>query len=394
MICKKCNTLNSNDAKNCVNCGTKLASGASKPEKKVAVQQAPSKYSSNTSSSKKQKPVGEKKSGNLGKLLLLLVIIFVGAIYLLEFTAPGKEYVEGLKKNEKFGQYVITADSLFQEFMKNIDPKAKEEAEKKRLEEEERLKKELAAAEAKKSSANKKDTVPVIKRIKREMQYYTALKDNMNMVLIPSDEVLIGSNDETVNERPVHKVYIKEFYIDEHEVTLQQFRIFVEETGYTLPDRVKSDRFNSAKQPIVGVSYEDAEAYAKWAGKRLPTEQEWEKAARGGLVGLKYPYSNSISPKDACYDLNPTTDGPFDVKSYGPNDFKLYDLSGNVAEWTSSIPEPYPGGKLDKEYGEDYRIIRGGSWKDLKSELTVSKREVKGKKWKGNNVGFRCVMDY
>ena len=126
----------------------------------------------------------------------------------------------------------------------------------------------------------------------------------------------------------------------------------------------------------------------------MPTEQEWEKAARGGLRGLKYPYSNTISPKQACYDLNPANDGPFDVKSYGANDFKLYDFSGNVAEWTSSLPEPYPGGKIDKEYGEEYRVIRGGSWKDLKSALTVSKREIKGKKWKGNNVGCRCVMDY
>jgi len=262
------------------------------------------------------------------------------------------------------------------------------------LKEEKKKKEEAAKLAAKKQTKKSKPKKPVIKRIKREMQYYTALKDNMKMVLIPADEVLIGSNDESINERPVHKVYIKEFYIDEHEVTLQQFRIFVEETGYALPERVSSDRFNSPNQPIIGVSYEDAEAYAKWAGKRLPTEEEWEKAARGGLVGLKYPYSNEITPKQACYDLNPINDGPFDVKSYGPNDFKLYDFAGNVAEWTSSIPKPYPGGQLDKEYGEEYRVIRGGSWKDLKSALTVSKREIKGKKWKSNNVGFRCVMDY
>ncbi|MDA3838735.1 MAG: formylglycine-generating enzyme family protein [Candidatus Delongbacteria bacterium] len=394
MICKSCNTLNSNDAKKCVSCGEKLSSGSSKPDKKHAVQKPASKYSSKGTSAKKQKPVGEKKSGNLGKLFILLLIILAGAIYFLEFTSVGKEYIEGLKQNEKFGQYVVVADSLFNEFITNLDPKAKEEAERKRLEEEEKEKKAEAAKLAKKNPKKAKKKKFVIKRIKREMQYYTALKDNMNMVLIPADEVSIGSNVEGINESPIHKVYIKEFYIDEHEVTLQQFRIFVEETGYTLPDRIRSDRFNSPKQPIIGVSYEDAEAYAKWAGKRLPTEQEWEKAARGGLVGLKYPYNNTISPKEACYDLNPTVDGPFDVKSYGANDFKLYDFSGNVAEWTSSLPESYPGGKVEEEFGEEYRVIRGGSWKDLKSALTVSKREIKGKKWKGNNVGFRCVMDY
>ena len=396
MICKKCNTLNSNDAKKCVSCGEKLAGGSSKPDKKQAVQKSASKYSSKGSSAKKQKPAGEKKSGNTGKLLILLLLIFVGAIYFLHFTAAGKQYVDELKKNEQFGKYVILGDSLLTEFIMNFDPEAKNEAERLRLEEEENKKKEEEAAKLAKKTPKKprKPKKLVVKRIKREMQYYTALKDNMSMVLIPADEVSIGSSVEGVNESPVHKVYIKEFYIDEHEVTLQQFRIFVEETGYNLPDRVRSDRFNSPKQPIIGVSYEDAEAYAKWAGKRLPTEQEWEKAARGGLVGLKYPYSNTITPKQACYDLNPTADGPFDVKSYGENDFKLYDLSGNVAEWTSSIPESYPGGKLAEEFGEEYRVIRGGSWKDLKSALTVSKREIKGKKWKGNNVGFRCVMDY
>ena len=395
MICKECSTLNSNDAKTCVNCGAKLSGGLSKPDKKQTIKKPTSNYSSKGSSSKRQKPVGEKKSGSIGKLFLLLIIVLAGAIYFLHFTEPGKQYVEKLKTNESFGQYVILADSLFSDFLVNLDPEAKKEAKKKRLEEEEMKKKEEAAKLAKSKKYKKsKPKKPVIKRVKRDMQYYTALKDNMSMVLIPADEVSIGSNFESVNERPVHKVYIEAFYIDEHEVTLQQFRIFVEETGYNLPSQVKSDRFNSPKQPIVGVSYEDAEAYAKWAGKRLPTEEEWEKAARGGLVGLKYPYSNSITPKQACYDLNPVNDGPFDVKSYGANDFKLYDLSGNVAEWTSSIPEPYPGGKLKEEFGEDYRIIRGGSWKDLKSALTVSKREIKGKKWKSNNVGFRCVMDY
>jgi formylglycine-generating enzyme required for sulfatase activity len=82
------------------------------------------------------------------------------------------------------------------------------------------------------------------------------------------------------------------------------------------------------------------------------------------------------------------------VKSYEANDFKLYDMDGNVAEWTTSVAAPYPGGRLIKEYGSDYQVIRGGSWKDIKSNLTVSIRDFKGRNWSGNNVGFRCVMDY
>ena len=79
---------------------------------------------------------------------------------------------------------------------------------------------------------------------------------------------------------------------------------------------------------------------------------------------------------------------------YDDNDFELYDMSGNVNEWTSSLAAPYPGGKLDREYdANNYRIIRGGSWKSIKKDLTVSTRKIKGLLWKNNDTGFRCVMD-
>jgi formylglycine-generating enzyme required for sulfatase activity len=287
-------------------------------------------------------------------------------------------------------------DSLIKPYLTEYVPsmKAEEEARLKELED-----KKLAEEEAKKKKAalrkaSEEEAKPTIKRVKRNMQYYRALKDNMNMVLIPAGNVMIGSDSESQNEMPIHEVYVKAFYIDEHEVTNSQFRIFVEETGYKLPKHILFDQFNGPNQPIVGASYQDAEAYAKWAGKRLPTEYEWEKAARGGLEGLKYPYTNDMDPKIACYDLNPVNDGPADVKSYEANDFKLYDMDGNVAEWTTSVAAPYPGGRLIKEYGSDYQVIRGGSWKDIKSNLTVSIRDFKGRNWSGNNVGFRCVMDY
>lgn len=400
MICKKCNTLNSNDAKVCVNCGEKLTTIAQplkQDKKSPTLQPATSRYASAPKPAQtKSKPAGgsEKKS-HTGVLLLLLIIVIAGAGYILVNTDEGKKYVEDLKSNETFGQYITMVDSLIKPYLNEYIPSMKAEEEAKRLAEEEA--KKLEEEKKKKLTVKKRsdeDMKPVIKRVNRAMQYYRALKDNMNMVLITEGNIMIGSDIESENERPVHEVFVKAFYIDEHEVTNSQFRIFVEETGYKLPKHILFDQFNGPNQPIVGVSYQDAEAYAKWAGKRLPTEYEWEKAARGGLIGLKYPYSNEIDPKIACYDLNPVNDGPADVKSYEPNDYKLYDMAGNVAEWTTSGAVPYPGGRLFKEYGSDYRCIRGGSWKDIKANLTVSIRDFKGVNWSGNNVGFRCVMDY
>ncbi len=399
MICKKCNTLNSNDAKVCVNCGQKLVSAAApiKPDKKSAVQTSSNKFASAPKQAPKNSSSGGSgKKSHIGILLIFLLIVIAGAGYILVNTDEGKKYIEDLKENETFGQYISMVDSLVKPYLAEYIPSMK--AEQARVDSIARADSIAKAAEAKKKAALKRaseeELKPTIKRVKRNMQYYTALKDNMSMVLIPAGSVMIGSDTESDNEKPIHEVYVKAFYIDEHEVTNSQFRIFVEETGYKLPKHILFDQFNGPSQPIVGVSYQDAEAYAKWAGKRLPTEYEWEKAARGGLEGLKYPYTNDMDPKIACYDLNPVNDGPADVKSYEPNDYKLYDMDGNVAEWTTSVAAPYPGGKLVKDYGSDYQVIRGGSWKDIKSSLTVSVRDFKGKNWSGNNVGFRCVMDY
>ena len=385
MICKKCNTLNSNDAKTCVSCGQKMGVMPLKTDvkdKKVK----PSTGSLASGRGKKppaNTPSGKNKKSNLGLLLLILLVVVAGGGYILVNTESGKDYLDDLKKNQMVGEYVSMADSLLRSYISELMPMeepVKPEEEKSVTEEQKQVKREPAK--------------PVIQRIQRDVLYYTSLKDGMRMVLIPAGPVNIGSELESDNEKPVHEVFIKEFYIDEHEVTVAQFRLFVEETGYKLPRHILFDRFNGPRQPIVGVSFNDAEAYARWAGKRLPTEYEWEKAARGGLEKLRYPFSNEIDPTLACYDLNPATDGPADVKSYGPNDYKLYDMAGNVAEWTSSEALPYPGGRLLRSYGEDYRVIRGGSWRDVRTALTVSARDFKPGSFTSNSVGFRCVMDY
>ena len=372
MICKNCNTLNSNDASICINCGEKLT----KQEKVIIKKPVPRiKKAPTPDITTKYKQVDKKIPFNIEKISMVIIIaVMVSSVILINAQiiplnlTPIKNLIS--KRNSNLPKNTEIEKELLE---KKI----------------EKVKKDVVKAKI--TTKKKGDII----RKNRRMQIYYAKKDSMKMLLIPAGEVTIGNENESVNELPVHSIFLDPFYIDEHEVTNMQFRKFVEETGYPLQKFISSPRFNAPNQPVVGVDYKDAQAYAKWAGKRLPTEFEWEKAARGGLKKLNYPFSKKITPELACYDLMPNKDKPADVKSYEKNDYQLYDMSGNVSEWTSSAPEAYPGGKMDIQYeSQKYRIIRGGGWKSIKTNLTVSKRNVKGIIWKSNDIGFRCVLDY
>ena len=149
------------------------------------------------------------------------------------------------------------------------------------------------------------------------------------MVLIPAGSFKMGSNDGEDHAKPVHTVSIDAFYMDEYEVTNAQYREFVQAIGHSEPRYWDDSKFNQPNQPVVGVSWNDADAYARWVDKRLPTEAEWEYAARGGLSGRKYPWEDTISLSQACYD----SDKPKSVGSYSANGYGLYDMVGNVWEW-------------------------------------------------------------
>ena len=227
-------------------------------------------------------------------------------------------------------------------------------------------------------------------------------KDGAEMVLIPAGEFLMGSNDGSSNEKPVHTVYLDAFYIDKYEVTNAQYKKFMDATGHKAPAYWNDPRFNNPTQPVVGVSWYDAKAYADWAEKRLPTEAEWEKSARGGLVGKKYPWGDKITHDDANYEGTGGKDiwectSP--VGSFAPNGYGLYDMAGNVWEWCADwydgnyykvSPKENPKGPTSV----DWRVIRGGSWGNgiFILYLRVAVRISDDPTYMLSNVGFRCAQ--
>jgi formylglycine-generating enzyme required for sulfatase activity len=268
----------------------------------------------------------------------------------------------------------------------------------------------------------------------------TNANEFQSMILIPAGEFQMGDAAKIKwsseifsmtpslkgysNERPVNIVYLDAFYLDKHEVTNEQYKKFMDATGYKAPDYWDDPNFNIPNHPVVGVSWFDAEAYCKWAGKRLPTEAEWEKAARGVLVGRIYPCGDSLSHNDANYGGTFGKDGwefTSPVGSFAPNGYGLYDMAGNVNEWCSDWYDEnyYKEGR--NRYNKNYplrsnnpkgphsgstRVARGGSWRQITpggygygpsrdpSGLRVSNRYgYHSPTSTYNDVGFRCAMD-
>lgn len=219
----------------------------------------------------------------------------------------------------------------------------------------------------------------------------------VGMVLIPAGEVELGAPVGEVSahsfERgtlyPEQTVRVDSFYIDTHEVTIAEFQAFVEATGYSDGSWNWFDGF-TPEHPIFA-SYEAAVAYAEWAGKRLPTDFEWEKAARGGLVGKRYPWGDDTATMDKAHftpqaEARPGKPYTVPVGSYPPNGYGLYDMAGNVAEWVSA--EEFTEGSY-----RGHKPTRGGSWFLTEWYTRVYTREILPPQGHYTSTGFRCVRD-
>ena len=243
-------------------------------------------------------------------------------------------------------------------------------------------------------------------------------------MLIPAGEFQMGSvaSEESPNEQPVHTVSIDAFYIDKYEVTNVQYKQFVDANPQWQKDRIdkafhkgwylalwNGNEYPSGKanHPVVYVSWYAAMAYAGWAGKRLPTEAEWEYAARGGLPGQKYPWGNELDRSKANY-YNSNDSNITPVGTYPPNGYGLYDMVGNVWEWCldeyhddfyvrSPCENPLSGAiTVDRVIDnftniKTHRSLRGASWSSYPAALRVSFRSGDPPTNVAEVIGFRCV---
>ena len=216
-----------------------------------------------------------------------------------------------------------------------------------------------------------------------------------DMVKVPKGPFLYG-------EKRVREVIDHDYWIDKYPVTNEKYRAFILADGYgnqaywssdgwkwktenniTVPEYWNNTEWNKADHPVVGVSYFEAEAYAKWAGKRLPTERGWEKAARGE-DGLEYPWGNGFdkgkcnSGETGVKHTTPVTQYPSGVSPYG-----CYDMAGNVWEWCADW--------YDEKGGR--RVLRGGSWNMTAGGLRVSYRDGYGADFRKKSIGFRLAQD-
>lgn len=241
------------------------------------------------------------------------------------------------------------------------------------------------------------------------------------MMLIPAGEFQMGSDTHSDHESPAHIVYVDAFYMDKYEVTNAQYAAFL-----NTPEKKETERkmyfgFNYRGQikringkfyvrpgyenhPVGGVTWYGAMAYTAWVGKRLPTEAEWEKAARGGLIDKNYPWGDTYDTSKANNNINDyaAVGDTTVVGSYPANGYGLYDMAGNVSEWcldeyksdfyaNSPDKNPIAGGTIASivedftEFEGAARVFRGSSWAKCANRFALNPTRTR------DSLGFRCV---
>ncbi|MEW5868753.1 MAG: SUMF1/EgtB/PvdO family nonheme iron enzyme [Chloroflexota bacterium] len=224
------------------------------------------------------------------------------------------------------------------------------------------------------------------------------------MVLIPAGEFQMGSESGNSDEKPVHTVYLDDYYIDVYEVTNARYIECVTAVRCDPPDESKSYTRSSyygnpeyADYPVIYVTWEMADTYCQWRGGRLPTEAEWEKAARGGLENELYPWGDEAPTcKQANFNGSGCVGDTSPVGSYVPNGYGLYDMAGNVWEWVQDwyLESFYGSSRRDNPTGPasgESRVLRGGGWYDNERGLRVADRSRIAPADSYNYFGFRCA---
>ncbi len=230
--------------------------------------------------------------------------------------------------------------------------------------------------------------------------------DGMIMVYVPAGEFLMGSADDETNsyndEKPQHKVYLDAFWIDRTEVTNQQYQRCVAAGACHQSYFADNASLNGDTHPVVGVSWDDAIAYCRWAGRSLPTEAQWEKAARG-TDGRIYPWGNQTASCDYAVMLENGSGNcgqgnqswPVGSKPQGASPYGALDMAGNVSEWTTSLHRSYPydatDGREDVQ-SDNARIMRGGSRYDPVSLVRSAYRRIVLDSSRRTHLGFRCAQ--
>jgi sulfatase modifying factor 1 len=224
-----------------------------------------------------------------------------------------------------------------------------------------------------------------------------------DIVIIPEGSFLMGSEQEQENERPCHRVLLDRFGIGKFPVTNTDYTLFLEATQWSAPPFWADPIFSEPRQPVVGVNWDEAMAYCRWltdqSGEefRLPTEAEWERAARGGREGALYPWGNEPPWEKPYSGCDSKTGGPAQVGINEPNDFGLYDMSEGVHEWCSDYydyhyyrysPERNPKGP---NFGKR-RASRGGSWRHRIKFSRCAARSSLPPSFKYADYGFRVVQ--
>jgi formylglycine-generating enzyme required for sulfatase activity len=226
---------------------------------------------------------------------------------------------------------------------------------------------------------------------------------NGPMILVPTGEFVMGDDNHLANEKPAHSVNLPDYYIDKLEISNERYKKFCDDTKHPYPTNpFWDDQYftRNADLPVVGVDWNDAQAYAKWAGKRLPTEEEWEKAASwdpSTQTKREWPWGPTADANRGSFQ----TDHPSPVGSHpsGASAYDVQDMAGNVAEWVASFYQAYPGNAAtDKNYGNTNRVVRGGHFKSDIDDVRTTARyysppaftaaEEKKRTWL---IGFRCA---